>query len=150
MTKITITVTWWHVMQPKYGQQNCISMFWNKIQAIWRMRLCHPPDGSTSPEYKLLCFIATKFFCKDKNTLAFNRDRCCHLVICLRLIPFHWNLMFLHFFWLKLILLLWFFKTIGFFFFKLIMEHSALDTNDSNNYLKLLSMSINSSVENWN
>jgi hypothetical protein len=20
------------------------------------MRLCHPPDGSTSPKYKLLCF----------------------------------------------------------------------------------------------
>jgi hypothetical protein len=26
------------------------------------MRLCHPPDGSTSHEYKLLCFITTKFF----------------------------------------------------------------------------------------
>jgi hypothetical protein len=24
------------------------------------MRLCHPPDGSTSPKYKLLCFITTK------------------------------------------------------------------------------------------
>jgi hypothetical protein len=55
------------------------------------MRLCHPPDGSTSPEYKLLCFITSKkFFCKEKNALAFNRDRCCHLVICLQLIPFHW------------------------------------------------------------
>ncbi len=21
-----------------------------------KMRLCHPPDGSTSPKYKLLCF----------------------------------------------------------------------------------------------
>ncbi len=55
------------------------------------MRLCHPPDGSTSPKYKLLCFITTKFFCKEKNALAFNRDRCCHLVLCLRLIPFHWT-----------------------------------------------------------
>ncbi len=34
------------------------------------MRLCHPPDGSTSPKYKLLCFITTKFFCKEKNALA--------------------------------------------------------------------------------
>ena len=50
------------------------------------MRLCHPPDGSTSPKYKLLCFMTTK---KEKNALAFNRDRCCHLVLCLRLIPFH-------------------------------------------------------------
>ncbi len=24
------------------------------------MRLCQPPDGSTSPKYKLLCFIITK------------------------------------------------------------------------------------------
>ncbi len=54
------------------------------------MRLCQPPDGNTSPKYKLLCFITTKFFCKEnKNALAFNRDRCCHLVLCLRLIPFH-------------------------------------------------------------
>jgi hypothetical protein len=53
------------------------------------MRLCHPPDGSTSPKYKLLCFITTKKICKEKNTLAFNRDRCCHLVLCLQLIPFH-------------------------------------------------------------
>jgi hypothetical protein len=53
------------------------------------MRLCHPPDGSTSPKYKLLCFILTKKICKEKIALAFNRDRCCHLVLCLRLIPFH-------------------------------------------------------------
>jgi hypothetical protein len=60
------------------------SHFWAPV-----MRLCHPPDGSTRPKYKLLFFITTKFFCKEKNALAFNRDRCCHLVLCLRLIPFH-------------------------------------------------------------
>ncbi len=53
------------------------------------MRLCHPPDGSTSLKYKLPCFITTKKICKEKNALAFNWDRCCHLVLCLRLIPFH-------------------------------------------------------------
>ncbi len=58
----------------------------------FEMRLCHPPDGSTTPKYKLLCFITTKNFCKEKNTLAFNRDKCCHLVLCLRLTPFHWKL----------------------------------------------------------
>ena len=43
-----------------------------------------------NPEYKLLCFIQlTKFFCKEEKALAFNRDRCCHLVLCLRLILFH-------------------------------------------------------------
>jgi hypothetical protein len=56
------------------------------------MRLCHPPDGSTSPKYKLLCFITTKKFLHKKNTLAFNWDRCCHLVLCLQLIPFHSNI----------------------------------------------------------
>jgi hypothetical protein len=55
------------------------------------MRLCQPPDGSTSPKYKLLCFITTKKISKEKNALAFNRDRCCHLVLCLRLIPFHYT-----------------------------------------------------------
>ncbi len=55
------------------------------------MRLCHPPDGSTSPQYKLLCFITATKICKEKNALAFNQDRCCHLVLCFcfRLIPFH-------------------------------------------------------------
>jgi hypothetical protein len=53
------------------------------------MRLCHPPDGITSPKYKLLFFMTTNFFCKEKNALAFNRDRCCHLVFYLQLIPFH-------------------------------------------------------------
>ncbi len=42
------------------------------------MRLCHPPDGSTSPKYKLLCFIKTKKNCKEKNALGFNWDRCYH------------------------------------------------------------------------
>ncbi len=55
-----------------------------------KIRLCQPPDGSTSPKYKLLYFITTKKICKEKNVLAFNWDRCCHLVLCLRLIPFHW------------------------------------------------------------
>ncbi len=54
------------------------------------MRLCHPPDGSTSPKYKLLCFITTKKICKEKNALAFNWDRCCHLVLCLQLILTNW------------------------------------------------------------
>jgi len=53
------------------------------------MRLCQPPDGNTSPKYKLLCFKTTKKNCKEKNALDFNRDRCCHLVLSLRLIPFH-------------------------------------------------------------
>ncbi len=53
------------------------------------MRLCHPPDGSTSPKYKLRCFITINFFSEEKNALAFNRDRCCHLVLCSQLIPFH-------------------------------------------------------------
>jgi hypothetical protein len=53
------------------------------------MRLCHPPVGSTSPKYKLLYFITTKKICNEMNAPAFNQDRCCHLVLSLRLIPFH-------------------------------------------------------------
>jgi len=56
-----------------------------KQYTFFLMRLCHPPDGSTSPKYRLLCFI------------AFNRDRCCHLVLCLRLIPFHYVIFVLKF-----------------------------------------------------
>jgi hypothetical protein len=68
-----------------------VDFAWIKnIFVLFSMRLCHPRDGSTSPKYKLLCFITTKKICKEKNALAFNRDRCCHLVLCLRLIPFHW------------------------------------------------------------
>ncbi len=44
--------------------------------------LHHSPDGITNPKYKLLCFITIIF-------LAFRWDRCCHLVLCLQLIPFH-------------------------------------------------------------
>ncbi len=58
------------------------------------VKLCHPPDGSTSPKYKLLCFITAKLFYKEKNALAFNRDRCCHLVLCLQLIPFYYRTIF--------------------------------------------------------
>jgi hypothetical protein len=45
----------------------------------------HPLDGITNHKYKMLHFLTTKFFCNDKKTLAFNRDRCCHLVL------YHWN-----------------------------------------------------------
>jgi hypothetical protein len=54
--------------------------------------LHHPLDGVTNPEYKLLRFIQlTNFFAKKRSALAFNRDRCCHLALCLRLILFHWH-----------------------------------------------------------
>jgi hypothetical protein len=54
--------------------------------------LYHPLDGVTIPKYKLLCFLSfliTEFFCKEEKALAFNRDRCCHLVLSLQLILFH-------------------------------------------------------------
>ncbi len=52
--------------------------------------LCHPPDGSTSPKYKLLCFKHHNLFYQIQNALAFNRDICCHLALCLQLLPFHY------------------------------------------------------------
>jgi hypothetical protein len=53
--------------------------------------LYHPIDGVTSLKYKLLCSITTNFFQKERKALAFNRDRCCHLALCLWLILFHCN-----------------------------------------------------------
>ncbi len=55
------------------------------------MKLCHPPDGSTSPKYKVL--IHHNLFYQIQNALAFNRDMCCHLVLCLRLLPFHYQVL---------------------------------------------------------
>ncbi len=51
------------------------------------MGLYHPLDGITNPKFKLLHFLT--FFCREKKELAFNRDWCCHLALCLRLILFH-------------------------------------------------------------
>jgi hypothetical protein len=52
--------------------------------------LHHSLDGVTNPEYKLLHFIQlTKFLGKEEKALAFNRDRCCHLALCLQLILFY-------------------------------------------------------------
>jgi hypothetical protein len=56
-----------------------------------RIGLHHPLDGVTNPEYKLLRFIQLTNFLQEKKALAFNRDRCCHLALCLRLILFHWH-----------------------------------------------------------
>ena len=35
------------------------------------MSLCHPPDGSTSPKYKLLCFTTTKKFVQREECTSF-------------------------------------------------------------------------------
>jgi hypothetical protein len=62
----------------------------NTLFLVHLIGLHHPLDGITNPEYTLLRFIQlTKFFCKEKKALAFNRDRCCHLALCLWLILFH-------------------------------------------------------------
>jgi hypothetical protein len=39
---------------------------------------------TANPKYKLLHFLTTNFLQKkEKKALAFNWDRCCHLVLCL-------------------------------------------------------------------
>ncbi len=35
------------------------------------IRLCHPPDGSTSPKYKLLCFITIKNILQGEERTSF-------------------------------------------------------------------------------
>ncbi len=64
-----------------------------KIRALESTRCLlasfHSLDGVTNPKYKLLHFIQLTIFFKKKRALAFNRNRCCHLALCLRLILFH-------------------------------------------------------------
>jgi hypothetical protein len=58
--------------------------------SVSSMGLHHPLEGITNPKYKLLHFWATKMkLYKEKKALALNRNRCCHLVLCLQLILFH-------------------------------------------------------------
>jgi hypothetical protein len=63
---------------------------------MFSMGLYHPSDGVTNPKYKFFRFLGTKFFCQERNELAFNRDRCCHLVLCLQLIIFYLTYLVLH------------------------------------------------------
>jgi hypothetical protein len=65
---------------------------YNKLHEIFAaIGLHHPLDGVTNSEYKLLRLVQLTIFFKKKRALAFNRDRCCHLALCLRLMLFHYN-----------------------------------------------------------
>jgi len=44
------------------------------------------------PSISCCVFNNNDFFYQEPNELAFIRDTCCHLVICLRLIASHWTL----------------------------------------------------------
>ncbi len=56
-----------------------------------QMGLYHPLDGVTNLKYKLLYFLTPNKKNSKKKALAFNWDRCCHLVICLQLILLHYK-----------------------------------------------------------
>ncbi len=51
--------------------------------------LYHPLDSVTNLKYKLLYFLTPIKKISKRKALAFDRDRCCHLAICLWLILFH-------------------------------------------------------------
>jgi hypothetical protein len=51
--------------------------------------LYHSLDGITNLKYKLLYFLTPNKKISKRKALAFNRDRGCHLALCLRLILFH-------------------------------------------------------------
>jgi len=55
------------------------------------MGIHHPLDGITNLKYKLLYFLIPNKKTSKRKALAFNRDRCCHLVISLQLIIFHYE-----------------------------------------------------------
>ncbi len=78
--RISININVWSFRK---GQKTSLR-FWALFSPI---RLHYPINGVRDPKYKLLHFIQLTFFLK-KRELAFNRDRCCHLVLCLRLILF--------------------------------------------------------------
>jgi hypothetical protein len=50
------------------------------------MGLYHPIDGVANLKYKLYFLTPDKKKNSERNALAFNWDRCCHLAICLLLI----------------------------------------------------------------
>jgi hypothetical protein len=52
--------------------------------------LYHPQDGTTNLKYKWLCLLTPNKKNSKRKALAFNRDRCCHLALCLQLILFHY------------------------------------------------------------
>ncbi len=54
------------------------------------IRLYNPLEGINNPKYKLFHFWTIIFFNKGKRELAFNRDRWCHLALCLQLILLHY------------------------------------------------------------
>jgi hypothetical protein len=76
----------------QFGSVETLSTFkplrtvWNRQNHIHHTGLYHPLDGVTNPKYKLLRFLTTIIFYKEKKALAFNWDRCCYLVLCLWLI----------------------------------------------------------------
>ncbi len=51
--------------------------------------LFHPLDGITNLKYGLLCFLTPNKKKSKRKAIAFNRDRSCHLALCLRLILLH-------------------------------------------------------------
>ena len=71
-----------------------VDQLWLKISGhvgVGSIGIYHLLYGVTSTKYKLSRFLTTNFLCKEKNTLTFNRDRCCHLALCIWLILFHWE-----------------------------------------------------------
>jgi hypothetical protein len=56
-----------------------ITTFSIKTDRIQVTGLYHPLDGVTNPKYKLLHFLTTTFFYKEKKAIAFKQGRCCHL-----------------------------------------------------------------------
>ncbi len=70
-------------------------IFSNKFDLFWtttlflQKGLYHPPDGVTNLKYKLLYFLTPIKKKSKRKALAFTRDRCCYMAICLWLILFH-------------------------------------------------------------
>ncbi len=78
---------------------------WSEWQRVGGARVCAlyslPHEAGFPNEYislripilSISCFVfnSHNFFYPEQNTLAFHRDTCCHLALCLQLILFHWE-----------------------------------------------------------
>jgi hypothetical protein len=65
--------------------------FWVCLHKMTYNEALSPTRWQYQSKVKVAEFHNSNFFCKEKNALAFNWDRFCHLVLCLQLIPFHYN-----------------------------------------------------------
>ncbi len=65
------------------------SLYFSSFLMLNANRALSPTRWCYQSTVKVVAFLNNDIFYKERRALAFNRDRCCHLALCLRLILFH-------------------------------------------------------------